>query len=129
MNALQREYGPRGFRLVAVNGNDSETHPGDSFEEMIACGNKPTGICAPAVPRSTFTGVTVLRFELATSTIESFTNAAPVAPELVGNATVETSRRWRRSTTAAPGKTPIGTTANCLRTAMVTGLPAGPSPT
>ena len=36
MNALQREYGPRGFRLVAVNGNDSDTHPGDSFEEMIA---------------------------------------------------------------------------------------------
>jgi hypothetical protein len=36
MNALQAEYGSRGFRLVAVNGNDAEKHPGDSFEEMIA---------------------------------------------------------------------------------------------
>ena len=34
MIELQREYGPRGFRLVAINANDATTHPGDSFDEM-----------------------------------------------------------------------------------------------
>jgi peroxiredoxin len=34
MMELQREYGPRGFRLVAVNSNDAEAYPEDSFEEM-----------------------------------------------------------------------------------------------
>jgi peroxiredoxin len=34
MIELQREYGPRGFRLVAVNSNDAEAYPEDSFDEM-----------------------------------------------------------------------------------------------
>jgi peroxiredoxin len=34
MVALQREYGPRGFRLVAVSSNDVEHYPEDSLEEM-----------------------------------------------------------------------------------------------
>jgi peroxiredoxin len=36
MKAIQRDYGERGFRLVAINSNDAETHPGDSFDEMKA---------------------------------------------------------------------------------------------
>jgi len=36
MKAIQRDYGDRGFRLVAINSNDAETHPGDSFDEMKA---------------------------------------------------------------------------------------------
>ena len=36
MLELQREYEPRGFRLVAINANDAKTHPGDSFDEMRA---------------------------------------------------------------------------------------------
>jgi peroxiredoxin len=31
---LQREYGPRGFRLVAISSNDVEHYPEDSLEEM-----------------------------------------------------------------------------------------------
>jgi peroxiredoxin len=31
---LQREYGDRGFRLVAINSNDAGSYPEDSFEEM-----------------------------------------------------------------------------------------------
>jgi hypothetical protein len=34
MNAIQREYAGRGVRLVAVNSNDGERYPADSFEEM-----------------------------------------------------------------------------------------------
>ena len=34
MMALQREYGDRGFKLVAVNSNDAERYPADSFEAM-----------------------------------------------------------------------------------------------
>jgi len=34
MNAIQRDYGERGVRLVAVNSNDAERYPADSFEEM-----------------------------------------------------------------------------------------------
>ena len=34
MMELQREYGPRSFRLVAVNSNDPEAYPEDSFDEM-----------------------------------------------------------------------------------------------
>jgi peroxiredoxin len=34
MSALQREYGDRGFRLVAVSSNDAERYPEDSFEAM-----------------------------------------------------------------------------------------------
>ena len=36
MNAIQREYAPRGFQLVAINSNDTISHPEDSFEEMTA---------------------------------------------------------------------------------------------
>jgi peroxiredoxin len=34
MIELQREYGPRGFRLVAISSNDAESYPEDSFEAM-----------------------------------------------------------------------------------------------
>jgi peroxiredoxin len=34
MIELQREFGDRGFQLVAVSSNDAESHPEDSFEEM-----------------------------------------------------------------------------------------------
>ena len=34
MNALQSEYGDRGFRLVAVNSNDADHYPEDSFDAM-----------------------------------------------------------------------------------------------
>jgi peroxiredoxin len=34
MSDLQREYGDRGFRMVAVSSNDAERFPEDSFEAM-----------------------------------------------------------------------------------------------
>jgi peroxiredoxin len=34
MSDIQREYGDRGFRLVAVSSNDAERYPGDSFDAM-----------------------------------------------------------------------------------------------
>jgi peroxiredoxin len=34
MIELQRELGGQGFRLVAINSNDAESHPEDSFEAM-----------------------------------------------------------------------------------------------
>ena len=34
MKAIQRDYADRGVRLVAVNSNDSQRYPEDSFEEM-----------------------------------------------------------------------------------------------
>lgn len=34
MIELQRELGPRGFRLVAISSNDADSHPEDSFEAM-----------------------------------------------------------------------------------------------
>jgi peroxiredoxin len=34
MSAIAREYRDRGVRLVAVNSNDAERYPEDSFEEM-----------------------------------------------------------------------------------------------
>jgi peroxiredoxin len=34
MIALQREYGSKGVRLVAINSNETEHYPGDNFEEM-----------------------------------------------------------------------------------------------
>ena len=34
MSELQRTYGPRGFRLVAISSNDAEHYPEDSFEAM-----------------------------------------------------------------------------------------------
>ena len=36
MKEIQREYGDRGVRLVAVNSNDATAYPEDSFEEMKA---------------------------------------------------------------------------------------------
>ena len=36
MTALQRDYADRGFRLVAINSNDAERYPADSFEAMQA---------------------------------------------------------------------------------------------
>ena len=34
MKQIQADYGDRGFRLVAVNSNDAESYPEDSFDEM-----------------------------------------------------------------------------------------------
>jgi peroxiredoxin len=34
MSAIQREYADRGFRLVAINSNDAERYPTDSFDAM-----------------------------------------------------------------------------------------------
>lgn len=36
MSAIQREYADRGVRLVAVNSNDADAYPEDSFDEMRA---------------------------------------------------------------------------------------------
>jgi peroxiredoxin len=36
MSALQQEYGPRGFALVAISSNDAASHPEDSFDAMKA---------------------------------------------------------------------------------------------
>jgi peroxiredoxin len=36
MVAIQDEYGPRGFRLVAISSNDAERYPDDSFDAMRA---------------------------------------------------------------------------------------------
>jgi peroxiredoxin len=36
MIELQREFGDRGFHLVAVNSNDAENYPEDSFDAMKA---------------------------------------------------------------------------------------------
>jgi peroxiredoxin len=36
MNALQREFGDRGVRIVAVSSNDARGYPEDSFPEMRA---------------------------------------------------------------------------------------------
>jgi peroxiredoxin len=35
MNALQREYGPRGVQLVAINANDPHLYPDESFPRMV----------------------------------------------------------------------------------------------
>jgi peroxiredoxin len=35
INDLQREYADRGVRIVAINSNNVETHPGDSFDAMV----------------------------------------------------------------------------------------------
>jgi peroxiredoxin len=34
MSDLQREYGDRGFRLVAISSNDADNYPEDAFDEM-----------------------------------------------------------------------------------------------
>jgi peroxiredoxin len=35
MNAIQREYGPRGVQLVAINSNDPHLYPEESFPRMV----------------------------------------------------------------------------------------------
>ena len=35
MNALQREYGPRGVQLIAINANDPGLYPDESYPRMI----------------------------------------------------------------------------------------------
>ncbi len=35
MIAFQKEYGPRGVQLVAINANEIEHYPEDNFEEMV----------------------------------------------------------------------------------------------
>lgn len=35
MMDIQKDYRARGFRLVAINSNDAENYPEDSFEEMV----------------------------------------------------------------------------------------------
>ena len=35
IDALQRAYADRGVRIVAINSNDAEAYPGDSFENMV----------------------------------------------------------------------------------------------
>ena len=36
MRAVAEDYSPRGVRLVALNANDAERYPADSFERMVA---------------------------------------------------------------------------------------------
>lgn len=36
INAVQRDYEEHGVRVVAVNSNDADMHPADSFPEMVA---------------------------------------------------------------------------------------------
>ncbi len=33
--ALQKKYGPKGVQIVAINANDDENYPDDSFENMV----------------------------------------------------------------------------------------------
>ena len=35
MIALQREYGPKGVQLIAVNSNETVNYPEDNFQEMV----------------------------------------------------------------------------------------------
>ncbi len=35
INDLQRAYADRGVRIVAINSNDAEAYPGDSFDAMV----------------------------------------------------------------------------------------------
>ena len=35
INALQRDYAARGVRLVAINSNDADAYPTDSYEAMV----------------------------------------------------------------------------------------------
>jgi peroxiredoxin len=36
MNALLADYRPKGMAMVAINSNETENHPDDSFEHMVA---------------------------------------------------------------------------------------------
>ena len=35
MNTLQRDYGPRGVQLLAINSNDPHLYPDERFERMV----------------------------------------------------------------------------------------------
>jgi peroxiredoxin len=35
INELQRQYGERGVRIVAISSNDADAYPADSFEAMV----------------------------------------------------------------------------------------------
>lgn len=36
MNALQADYAPKGVAMVAINSNETDGHPTDSFDHMVA---------------------------------------------------------------------------------------------
>ena len=36
MNALYADYGPKGVAMIAINSNETDNHPTDSFEHMVA---------------------------------------------------------------------------------------------
>lgn len=40
IQALSEKYGPLGYPLIAINANDAQSSPGDSFEEMVARATK-----------------------------------------------------------------------------------------
>ena len=40
MIAFQNEYGPKGFQLIAINSNETDNYPEDSFEEMVKRAHK-----------------------------------------------------------------------------------------
>ncbi|HEY9047821.1 MAG TPA: thioredoxin family protein [Ohtaekwangia sp.] len=40
IQTLSKTYAPKGFPLVAINANDPEVSPGDSFNEMVAVAKK-----------------------------------------------------------------------------------------
>jgi peroxiredoxin len=35
MVAFAKKYGPKGVAMIAINSNETENHPGDSFENMV----------------------------------------------------------------------------------------------
>ena len=35
MIAIQREYGPKGVQLIAINSNETKNYPDDNFDEMV----------------------------------------------------------------------------------------------
>lgn len=35
LNAIARDYGPKGIALIAINANDVKNYPDDNFEEMV----------------------------------------------------------------------------------------------
>ena len=49
LNAIAADYRGRGVRVVAINSNDAETHPDDSFERMQERAAQK-GFAFPAAP-------------------------------------------------------------------------------
>lgn len=35
INAIARDYGPKGIALIAINANDTKNYPDDNFDEMV----------------------------------------------------------------------------------------------